>query len=701
MNVNDFNVKSKSSKNHLDIIKNMSINQSDLSIHMSPKEDIQPSSSINSIKNRNFNYNNFSYPNNIQNMLNVSSNSNYSSEDQNNFSDEEGKIINNENLSDSNNNSDINNNNYDISNNYQNFGINDEQDKLILIKKQNDKIDELFNLLESRDKEIYSLQNENNSLYKYKNDCKILEQNNFDKINIIKKYEQSLQIGNQEIKNVNDELLKYKNISNDLNNNLNSLNKEYENLMIINQQLTKKINMLEKQNKLSNDENNKSLNKINILEEKNNIMKNENKNMEAELKKLMNINKNLEGKLKENEYIIMQLKNENPKLIKELKEIKEKNILNEQKINYYKETNNNIMNEMKENNQKEINLKSYVAEIIEYFSKQILNLLNKSEFYMQNINNENNINENDNVFNNYNIELNLKANYSNILKEIPTLSKFELLFNEMKKFIDLFLGNYSKLKISYDNKITSFNNTLNNMNNNILELNSKLVYQKEENNLLLNKSRNKMYEINKNISDLNNNNNKISIKFKMLKDFIYGFYNNIVTNYNDISSKVYSKGKMLLSKKEPKIYNDNSSTDFDNENNIKEIIIESERIFNNLIEYTNYLGEELNKLSIIEKNNFLLKNEKMELVKNINKLKNELNMIKVDNQNQANNLRIKYDLNLKEKIQNLENKNNEMIKLMNEQMKKKEDEIINVNKNYNLLYNQYKLLIKNNSLPEN
>jgi hypothetical protein len=239
------------------------------------------------------------------------------------------------------------------------------------------------------------------------------------------------------------------------------------------------------------------------------------------------------------------------------------------------------------------------------------------------------------------------------------------------------------------------------MNNNILELNSKLVYQKEEYNLLLNKSRNKMYEINKNISDLNNNNNKISIKFKMLKDFIYGFYNNIVNNYNDISLKAYSKGKILLSKKEPKIYNDNSSTDFDNENNIKEIIIESERIFNNLIEYTNYLGEELNKLSIIEKNNFLLKNEKMELVKNINKLKNELNMIKVDNQNQANNLRIKYDLNLKEKIQNLENKNNEMIKLMNEQMKKKEDEIINVNKNYNLLYNQYKLLIKNNSLPEN
>mgnify|MGYP006989027417 CR=1 FL=1 len=43
--------------------------------------------------------------------------------------------------------------------------------------------------------------------------------------------------------------------------------------------------------------------------------------MEAESQKLININKRFEGKLKENEYIIMQLKNENPKLIKELKEI--------------------------------------------------------------------------------------------------------------------------------------------------------------------------------------------------------------------------------------------------------------------------------------------------------------------------------------------------------------------------------------------
>ena len=33
-------------------------------------------------------------------------------------------------------------------------------------------------------------------------------------------------------------------------------------------------------------------------------------------------------------------------------------------------------------------------------------------------------------------------------------------------------------------------------------------------------------------------------------------------------------------------------------------------------------------------------------------------------------------------------------------MKKKDEEITNVNKNYNLLYNQYKLIMRNNTISE-
>ena len=214
-------------------------------------------------------------------------------------------------------------------------------------------------------------------------------------------------------------------------------------------------------------------------------------------------------------------------------------------------------------------------------------------------------------------------------------------------------------------------------------------------------NKNELYEINKNISDLNGNNNEISIKFKLLKDFINVFYNNILSNYNEISSKFKPEGKLLLSLKEPKIYEESNSTnDFNNDNNIKEIIIEIEKIFNNLYEYINYLGEELNKLKMTEINNTKLKKEKLELVKNINQLSNEINLAKIDTKTQENNLKIKYDLILKEKIKDLECKNNEGIKILNEQMKKKDEEITNVNKNYNLLYNQYKLIMKNNTISE-
>ena len=74
--------------------------------------------------------------------------------------------------------------------------------------------------------------------------------------------------------------------------------------------------------------------------------------------------------------------------------------------------------------------------------------------------------------------------------------------------------------------------------------------------------------------------------------------------------------------------------------------------------------------------------------------------MKIDSQNQYNNLKIKNELNLKEQIKEIENKNNEIIRQLNEQIKKKDEEVINVNKNYNLLYNQYKLLMRSNNMTE-
>jgi len=688
MNVNDINL----SKYNLDIIKSISINPSDLSINVPETEDIQYSHSLQSSK-KNKNNNKILQINSEPNKLNSSYNSKDSNDDDG--IEEEEKYSTEQNLSESNYTSYINNNNLNISKKYKNIELNDDKDKLILIKKQNDKINELFNLLESRDKEIHTLQNENNSLYKYKNDYKISEQNNINKSNLIDEYEQALQIEKQELNNKKNELLQYKNISQDLQNNLNSLNKEYEEIQMVNKQLNKKINYLKK-------ENSELLNKIKLYEEKYSSIKSRYKNLEMQINKLNDIKIKLSDKNYENEQIIMKLQKEKSFLNNEIQIFKENNLSNEKKLVYLQDTNNKIMNEIKDINKKDINLKSNIAEFFEFFSKQIMNLLNKNELYFQNSIFNNGESNSDNLFNKYdfnstsNFGFDLKTEYSHFLKEIPILSNIEMLYSEIKKYTDSVINNYEKLKNTYNNKINAINNTL---NSNILELNSKLNLEKEHNNLLMNK--NELYEINKNISDLNGNNNEISIKFKLLKDFINVFYNNILSNYNEISTKFKPEGKLLLSLKEPKIYEESNSTnDFNNENNIKEIIIEIEKIFNNLYEYINYLGEELNKLKMIEINNTQLKKEKIELVKNINQLNNEINLAKIDNKTQENNLKIKYDLILKEKIKDLECKNNEGIKILNEQMKKKDEEITNVNKNYNLLYNQYKLIMKNNTISE-
>ena len=690
MNVNDINL----SKYNLDIIKSISINPHDLSINVPETDDIQYSHSLQSSKvnKKNKDNNKILQINSEPSKLNSSYNSKESNDD---GIEEEEKYSTEQNLSESNYSSCINNNNFNISKKYKNIELNDDKDKLILIKKQNDKINELFNLLESRDKEIHTLQNENNSLYKYKNDYKISEQNNISKSNLINEYEQALQIEKQELNNKNNELLQYKNISQDLQNNLNSLNKEYEEIQKVNKQLNKKISYLKK-------ENGELQNKIKLYEEKYSSIKNRYKNLEMQINKLNDFKIKLTDKNYENEQIIMKLQKEKSFLNNEIQIFKESNLSNEKKLIYLQDTNNKIMNEIKEINKKDINLKSNIAEFFEFFSKQIMNLLNKNELYFQNSFFNNGESNSDNLFNkiDYNSTTNfgfdLKSEYSHFLKEIPILSNIEMLYSEIKKYTDSVIHNYEKLKNTYNNKINAINNTL---NSNILELNSKLTLEKEHNNLLMNK--NELYEINKNISDLNGNNNEISIKFKLLKDFINVFYNNILSNYNEISSKFKPEGKLLLSLKEPKIYEESNSTnDFNNDNNIKEIIIEIEKIFNNLYEYINYLGEELNKLKMTEINNTKLKKEKLELVKNINQLSNEINLAKIDTKTQENNLKIKYDLILKEKIKDLECKNNEGIKILNEQMKKKDEEITNVNKNYNLLYNQYKLIMKNNTISE-
>lgn len=58
---------------------------------------------------------------------------------------------------------------------------NNDTDRMLLIKKQNKKLSELYNLIESQEQEISKLQEENEEFENLQNKLKINEQNIFKK----------------------------------------------------------------------------------------------------------------------------------------------------------------------------------------------------------------------------------------------------------------------------------------------------------------------------------------------------------------------------------------------------------------------------------------------------------------------------------------------------------------------------------------
>ena len=560
-------------------------------------------------------------------------------------------------------------------------------DQLLLIKKQNNKINQMYNILESKDKEINILQNENNSLYKYKI--------------ALNKYENSLLKTKIDLKNVIQDLAKYKNAAKELQQELNMTKSENKNLYISNENMIKQIDILEKENDYLKNKNEELTDRISYLEEKNIVIQNEDLHMGKDIKKLNDINIDLNKIIKKKEEEILYLQKENTEYQNELRYLKKTDLTAEQKLNNLLHQNSELINVNNVLNNKYKNLKLNINDIFNNFIEQIMKLFNKNEEHIKQVLN----NDNDFKILDQNILFNFELSNSNLsaIEEIPILTNIELVFNKIKKFIEINLENYQKLKVKFNDKINDYNKTLNYMNNNINSLNKELSLLKEKNIILTTQyeNQNKISETTTINSNSNNNSiigNQLYAKFNMIIDFINDFYKNILSNYNNISSKVISNGKIFLPKIESIKINDNGHKN--NENNVKEIIIDAEKIFNNYYEYIIYLIEELHKINNIKKENNFLKNEKSEYILTVDKLKNEINNIKIDNQNQINNLKVKYDLNLKEQVKDIDDKNQNVIKNLNNLLKMKEEEIVNVNKNYTMLYTQYKQILKNKTISE-
>ena len=409
-------------------------------------------------------------------------------------------------------------------------------------------------------------------------------------------------------------------------------------------------------------------------------------------------------KIKDSEKKIMLLEKESSSQINELKEYQENNLANEQKILYFQEKNNQIMNELNNINQKENYIKVNIANFFQNFFNQILDILNQSEINLQNMNNPNSNSNNNLLINNdiNNKEFIIKEEYFNITKEIPILSKVKIIYNEIKKILNIFFGNYINIKNSFDNQIINLDKNLKNMNETILDLSQKLSIEKEKNNLLIknntNSGPNKLYEMNRNIFDSNyQDNSNLYLKIETIKSFVENIYENVLNKYNEIITNIKIRFNFRKFKINKNKYSQNINNEYYKENDIKEMLFEIEKIFHEVIEYIKYTREDTKSMNGLEKDIIQLKNEKIELIKKINKLQNEIDSISIDNKNKNENLRVQYEINLNEKIKEIENKNNEVIKQLNEQINIKNEEIVKVNKNYNLLYNQYKIILRNNN----
>ena len=244
---------------------------------------------------------------------------------------------------------------------------------------------------------------------------------------------------------------------------------------------------------------------------------------------------------------------------------------------------------------------------------------------------------NNNILNNGFI---IKEEFYDITKEIPVLSNANIIYNEIKKILNLYLDNYKNLKYSFDSKFNNFNDTFNTLNKNIIDLNQKLLTEKEKNNALIDKSNNKIYEYNRLMIDSNENNKNASLELESIKQSITNLYNNILDNYNEVFSKINLKGNINNKNKTNRNIIKKSFNNTEREHEIKEIILELEKIFNDIIEYVSFCGEDKNKINNLEKESAQLKKEKMELVKQINKIKNEINSVIIENNNKRKKLKI-------------------------------------------------------------
>ena len=554
-------------------------------------------------------------------------------------------------------------------------------EKVEYIKKLNEKINELFLIIQEKEHEIDCLKQHISYYKELQNELNVSQHNYFEMKNKFEtcqkcliesenKYNEILQKFNnmtitlknfsesyKTFQNQKDEFNKLKNDNNRLLKELNQKNNRIEFLIgrdKINSE--KMIFVQEKENKNKEKINKlklkiKELTTLNedVVNQKNKY-ENDLKNNINKLNQLMNIieNNNLTfdkslfiNKSQNIDYQLNNLTNENSNLSKI-------NIQSQKKIEE--------LNKEKEDFQNMIN------NLIQEYSKEMSSLITliKNNFDLiktGNINDikhiipSNNIKEKFSLINILPFQ-NLIDLYDELININSTLQ------NNINSYANITIRDLKELK----NKNRRYEQEINNLKN---ELN---IIQKSQNEIEEKSKQNNM-EIELKTNQLKENNEKLEIQLNSILSLINESYKKITKEYNIISTtEEFPENLKILNLQN---------------NNIKEMIMDYEKILNNLTQYTKILINDKKRL-------FKLGEKSDECEKDLLLIKQELEDLKQSNFQNINNS--------KSKSNNDINSKNEEIISLTKKLNEKTDDFEKLNSNYNLLYTQYHILLAKDNI---
>ena len=554
-------------------------------------------------------------------------------------------------------------------------------EKVEYIKKLNEKINELFLIIQEKEHEIDCLKQHISYYKELQNELNVSQHNYFEMKNKFEtcqkcliesenKYNEILQKFNnmtitlknfsesyKTFQNQKDEFNKLKNDNNRLLKELNQKNNRIEFLIGRDKINSEKMILVQEKENKNKEKINKLKLKIKELTTLNEDVVNQKNKYENDLKnninklnQLMNIieNNNLTfdkslfiNKSQNIDYQLNNLTNENSNLSKI-------NIQSQKKIEE--------LNKEKEDFQNMIN------NLIQEYSKEMSSLITliKNNFDLiktGNINDikhiipSNNIKEKFSLINILPFQ-NLIDLYDELININSTLQ------NNINSYANITIRDLKELK----NKNRRYEQEINNLKN---ELN---IIQKSQNEIEEKSKQNNM-EIELKTNQLKENNEKLEIQLNSILSLINESYKKITKEYNIISTTEEFPENLKI----PNFQN----------NNIKEMIMDYEKILNNLTQYTKILINDKKRL-------FKLGEKSDECEKDLLLIKQELEDLKQSNFQNINNSKSKSNSDI--------NSKNEEIISLTKKLNEKTDDFEKLNSNYNLLYTQYHILLAKDNI---